>query len=67
MKVASFVVGLVNGFKPAYRKLDEDVLRLGDIRIHSLTDTAYLGKDAVCISGPEETPVPKLVRVVVYE
>lgn len=61
MKVKSFSVGMLKGLDVAIERLDEQVRDLGEIKIHSVTDTLY----------PKElTGAPcgmTLVRVVVYE
>jgi len=59
MKVKTFYSGLANGFTKAFELLDANVASLGDITIHSLTDTYY----------PEEADQNRcahIVRVLVY-
>ena len=59
--VASFARGLASGYTQAFKDLDKEVRQLGNITIHSLTDSLY---------SPSPTPIgttgPALVRVVIY-
>lgn len=61
--VESFSVGLAEGISGAMEVLDRQVAGLGDIIIHSITDTHYTAEQ----NGSYGTaPGPRLVRVVVY-
>ena len=62
MKVKSFEVGLVNGVGFSMKKLDQCVNELGDINIHSVTDT--ICPDHVNTLG--EAPGARIIRVIVY-
>ena len=59
--VKSFAVGIMNGLDSSMGKLDNLVAELGDITIHSLTDTYYSYNQEHC---PDNGP--SIVRVVVY-
>lgn len=56
MRVKSFTVFADQELDEAMVYLDDCVAKLGDIKIHILTDTLY-----------ESTNRPRVVRVVVYE
>ncbi len=62
MKVRSFTVGLAGaeGITSSFECLDERVAKLGNITIHSCTDTYYTEEQS-CFNGPT------VVRVVVYD
>lgn len=62
MKVESFIVGVANGIEPAFKFLDQCVADLGDVMIHSVTDTSY-PKELNRFGCP---PDDCIVRVVVY-
>ena len=64
MKVNSFVVGFAEEVVGAMKHLDEQVAKLGNVKIHSVTDTIYgaeLATNSAKICGP------CIVRVVIYE
>lgn len=64
MKVKTFCVGLANeGTDGAFEILDRMVSDLGEITIHSVTDTPY--EDRLLSRGKDFLD-PRIVRVVVY-
>ncbi len=62
MKVKSFVVGVVEGVDRSMKRLDEQVEQLGDVTIHSVTDTVY----SAVLNRAGRPPDELIVRVVVY-
>lgn len=62
MKVKTFCYGLANGYSETFVSLDEEIKKLGDIKIISLVDTFYPK-----VSTTTNNLDVHIVRVVVYE
>lgn len=63
MKVKTFCFGLANGYTASFKGLDEEIKKLGNIKITSLTDTFYPKTGRTAASSFDD----HVVRVVVYE